>query len=378
MKIVDWYILKKYLITYISIQILFVPIAIVVNLADNIDKILSNNVPFNEVLEYYYNFTIYFSNSLLPLFLFLSVIWFTSKLASNSEIIAMYSSGFSLKKLIKPYLIGSLMIAFVALVLGIFIVPDASKDFNEFSYKYLKGSRKSIDDKNIFRKINDNEYIYLTQFNVKNNIGTNFTLEHFQENKLKFKISASNIRFLKKDSVYRLTNYVKRTITDSIDIIESKRSLDTLFEFKLSDLTPLNYIAETLNYFDLVEFINQEKLRGSSNIGRYQVVKYKKWSIPFSIFILTIIAFSVSSVKRRGGAGVNLAFGISVAMTYVFFDKVFGVLAQQSDFSPIIAVWFPNFVFGSLAIYLFFSFYSRIYCNFRRINYNLINSISMA
>ena len=164
MKIVDWYILKKYLITYISIQILFVPIAIVLNLADNIDKILSNQVPFDEVLEYYYNFTIYFANSLLPLFLFLSVIWFTSKLASNSEIIALYSSGYSLKDLIKPYLIGSAMIALIALVLGIFIVPDASRDFNEFSYKYLKGSKKNIDDKNIFRKINDNEYIYLTQF----------------------------------------------------------------------------------------------------------------------------------------------------------------------------------------------------------------------
>ena len=221
MKIVDWYILKKYLITYISIQILFVPIAIVVNLADNIDKILSNQVPFDEVLEYYYNFTIYFSNSLLPLFLFLSVIWFTSKLASNSEIIALYSSGFSLKNLIKPYLIGSAMIAFIALILGIFIVPSASKDFNEFSYKYLKGSKKSIDNKNIFRKINDNEYIYLTQFNTKNNIGTNFTLEHFNKNKLKFKINASNIRYIKKDSTYRLTNYMKRTITDSIDIISS-------------------------------------------------------------------------------------------------------------------------------------------------------------
>ena len=125
MKIVNWYILKKYLITYISIQILFVPIAIVVNLADNIDKILSNQVPFDEVLEYYYNFTIYFSNSLLPLFLFLSVIWFTSKLASNSEIIALYSSGFSLKNLIKPYLIGSVMIAFIALILGIFIVSSS-------------------------------------------------------------------------------------------------------------------------------------------------------------------------------------------------------------------------------------------------------------
>ena len=354
MKIVDWYILKKYLITYISIQILFVPIAIVVNLADNIDKILSNQVPFDEVLEYYYNFTIYFSNSLLPLFLFLSVIWFTSKLASNSEIIALYSSGFSLRNLIKPYLIGSVMIAFIALILGIFIVPSASKDFNEFSYKYLKGSKKSIDNKNIFRKINDNEYIYLTQFNTKNNIGTNFTLEHFNKNKLKFKINASNIRYIKKDSTYRLTNYMKRTITDSIDVISSKRRLDTIFSFNFNDLTPLNYIAETLNYSELVKFINQEKLRGSSNIGRYQVVKYKKWSTPFSIFILTLIAFSVSSVKRRGGSGINLAFGISVAMTYVFFDKVFGVLAQQSDFSPIIAVWFPNFVFGSLAIYLLY------------------------
>ena len=344
MKIVNWYILKKYLITYISIQILFVPIAIVVNLADNIDKILSNQVPFDEVLEYYYNFTIYFSNSLLPLFLFLSVIWFTSKLASNSEIIALYSSGFSLKNLIKPYLIGSVMIAFIALILGIFIVPSASKDFNEFSYKYLKGSKKSIDNKNIFRKINDNEYIYLTHFNTKNNIGTNFTLEHFDGNKLKFKINASNIRYIKKDSTYRLTNYMKRTITDSIDVISSKRRLDTIFSFNFDDLTPLNYIAETLNYSELVKFINQEKLRGSS----------KKWSTPFSIFILTLIAFSVSSVKRRGGAGINLAFGISVAMTYVFFDKVFGVLAQQSDFSPIIAVWFPNFVFGSLAIYLLY------------------------
>ena len=147
---------------------------------------------------------------------------------------------------------------------------------------------------------------------------------------------------------------MKRTITDSIDVISSKRRLDTIFSFNFNDLTPLNYIAETLNYSELVKFINQEKLRCSSNIGRYQVVKYKKWSTPFSIFILTLIAFSVSSVKRRGGSGINLAFGISVAMTYVFFDKVFGVLAQQSDFSPIIAVWFPNFVFGSLAIYLLY------------------------
>ncbi|RZV67034.1 MAG: LptF/LptG family permease, partial [Flavobacteriaceae bacterium] len=121
------------------------------------------------------------------------------------------------------------------------------------------------------------------------------------------------------------------------------------------DLTPVEYIAETLNYIELTKFIKKEQLRGSSNIGRYQVVKYRKWSLPVSVYILTIIAVAVSSIKRRGGMGVNLAFGIFIAMVFVFFDKVFGVMAEQSDFSPIIAVWFPNALFGILAIYLLYN-----------------------
>ena len=137
-------------------------------------------------------------------------------------------------------------------------------------------------------------------------------------------------------------------------MILNRRTLDTSFAFKLKDLLPIKYIAETLSYPELNSFIEQEKLRGSSNIGRYQVVKFKKWSIPFSVFVLTIIAFSVSSVKRRGGTGANLAFGIVVAMIFVFFDKVFSVMAQQSDFSPFLAVWLPNILFGILAIYLLY------------------------
>lgn len=352
---IDNYILKKFLLTYILIQLLFVPIAIVVNLADNIDKLLAKQVPLAEIIDHYYNFSIYFSSSLLPLFLFLAITWFTSKLSSNSEIIAMYSSGVSLKRILRPYMIGSLIIAIFSLLTGMFVVPESTKKYNDFSYKYLKGNRKATDNKNIFRKINENEYIYLTQFNQKNNVGTNFTLENFSDEKLNFKISSTSIRYIPDLKKYRLNNYSKRIITDSIDIIQNKRTLDTLFSFSVEDLTPLNYVAESLNYNQLIDFINIEKNRGSTNIERYMVVKYKKWSIPFSIFILTLIGFSVSAEKRRGGTGVNLAFGICVAMIYVFFDKIFGVLAQQSDLSPIIAVWLPNLLFGILAIYLVYN-----------------------
>ena len=354
MKILDWYILKKYLTTFITIQLLFVPIAIIVNLADNIDKILANEVPFNLVAEYYFNFTIYFSSSLLPLFLFLSVIWFTSKLASDTEVIAFLSSGISFFRFLRPFLIGAFIIASITFLIGLFIVPNASKDFNEFSYKYLKGSRKSYDSKNIYRQISPNDFIYLSQFNPKSNVGSNFTLEHFEDNVLEYKIESSNIRYLPSDSLFRLSNYSKRIIGEEDDILINKRKLDTSFSFKLKDLLPIKYIAETLSYTELVSFIDQEKSRGSSNIGRYQFVKYKKWSIPFSVFVLTIIAFSVSSSKRRGGTGVNLAFGIVVAMVFVFFDKVFGVMAQQSDFSPLLAVWLPNILFSILAIYLLY------------------------
>jgi lipopolysaccharide export system permease protein len=324
----------------------------VVNLADNIDKLLEKQVPLVEILDHYYNFSIYFSSSLLPLFLFLAITWFTSKLSSNSEIIALYSSGVSLKRILKPYMVGSLIIALISLLAGMFIVPESTKKYNDFSYKYLKGNKKAVNNKNIFRKINESEYIFLTQFNQKNNVGTNFTLENFSDEKLNFKISSTSIRFIPELEKYRLNNYTKRTITDSIDIIQNKRTFDTIFSFSVDDLTPLNYVAESLNYDELINFIEIEKSRGSTNIERYLVVKYKKWSIPFSIFILTLIGFSVSAEKRRGGTGVNLAFGIGVAMIYVFFDKIFGVLAQQSDLSPILAVWLPNIFFGLLAIYL--------------------------
>lgn len=355
MKILDWYILKRYLLTFFMMLLLFIPIGITVNLAEKIGKILENNVPFLAVAEYYWDFTLYFANLLFPLFLFLSVIWFTSKLANNTEIVAFLSSGVSFTRFLRPYLIGATIVSILALFLGLYLAPKASRGFNQFKYTYLKKGVKIQQTQNVFRQINDNDYIYVSSFNPKNKVGQNFTLEHFEGNQLKYKLFANNIRFIEKDSMYRLTTFHKRIYTEEGDYFIVERRKDTLFEFELEDLTPVEYIAETLPYDELISFIDKEKRRGSSNIGRYEVVKYKKWSLPVSVFILTIIAVAVSSIKRRGGMGVNLAFGITIAMIYVFFDKVFGVMAEQSDFPPVIAVWFPNLIFGLLAAYLLYN-----------------------
>lgn len=332
--------------------LLFIPIGITVNLAEKIGKLLDNEVPFKEIVFYYLDFTVYFAYLLFPLFLFLSVIWFTSKLANNTEVIAFLSSGVSFTRFLRPYLIGATIIAGLALFLGMYLAPIASKGFNEFEYKYLHPNRKTTEDRDVFRQINDNEFIYVSSFNANNKIGTNFTLEHIENNKLKYKISAKSIKYVEKDTTYKLTDYVKRTVGVNNDIIDIEKQKDTLFSFDVEDLTPVIYIAEILPYSELTSFIKKEKERGSSNIGRYQLVLFRKWSLPVSVFILTIIAVAVSSIKRRGGMGVNLAVGICIAMVFVFFDKIFGVMAEQSNFPPLIAVWFPNVIFGILAIYL--------------------------
>ena len=335
--------------------LLFIPIGITVHLAEKIGKILENEVPLNEVLLYLLDFTIYFAHLLFPLFLFLSVIWFTSKLANNTEVIAFLSSGVSFSRFLRPYMIGAFLVGVLAIILGLFLAPKASEGFNNFSYKYLKKGRSAVENTNVFRQINDNEIIYVSNFDVKNSNGRNFTLEHFEENELKYKITASSIRYIEKDTLYRLTNYLKRDIGVNEDELEILRSKDTLFDFDVDDLIPVIYAAETKMYGDLKRFIAKEEARGSSNVGRFKLVLYRKWSLPVSVFILTIIAVAVSSIKRRGGMGVNLAIGICIAMVFVFFDKIFGVMAEQSDFNPIIAVWFPNIIFGILAIYMLYN-----------------------
>ena len=333
--------------------LLFIPIGIIVDLSEKIDNILKNDVPFAAVVSYYLDFTVYFANLLFPLFVFLSVIWFTSKLANKTEIIAFLSSGVSFWRFLRPYMIGAILICVGALAMGLFLAPKASQGFNEFKYSYLKKGKKVQETRNVYRQLNDSVFLYANDYQPLKKKAVNFTLEYFDKNKLKTKISAKTIVY--KDSSYHLTDFVKRTILKDNDLIEKAKKKDTVLPFNIDEFTAVTYVAETLNYLELSKFIKKETKRGSSDINRYQVVAYKRWSIPVSAFILTIIGVAVSSMKRRGGMGVNLAVGISLAFVFIFFDKVLGTIANQSDFPPLIAVWFPNFTFGILAIYLLYN-----------------------
>lgn len=352
MKILDWYIVKRYIGTFLTMLALFVPIGIIVNLAEKIDKILENDVPLVEVAIYYLNFTVYFANLLFPLFLFLSVIWFTSKLANNTEITAFLSSGVSFWRFLRPYMIGATIVCVGAFILGTYIAPGASRGFNEFKYEYLKKGKNDRETQDVFRQINEGDYIYVSSFIPRTQTGRNFTWEHFEGNEMTYKMSASRIKFNPSDTTYTLHQYKKRTVGVNEDILESKAKLDTTFAFDIDDLTPVEYIAETLSTPELREFIAKEKSRGSSYISRYEVTLQKRYSLPVAAYILTIIAVAVSAMKRRGGMGINLAFGIVLAFIFIFFDKVFGTLAEQSDFPPLVAVWTPNILFAILAIYL--------------------------
>ncbi len=352
MKIIDWYILKRYLATFFVMLIMFIPIGIVIDVSEKINKILAKKVPFLKVAAYYGDFTIYFANLLFPIFLFLSVIWFTSKLANNTEIIAILGSGISYMRFLRPYIVGASIVCGLALIMGFFFVPKASKGFNDFRYTYLKNNPETRQSQDVYKQISDNEYIYVSSFNYTDKTGYNFNLENFKGNRLVSKISASSIRWNEKDSTYTLLGYSKRTVGEMGDKLESATEKKFKFGFEPDDLTPTIYAAETMTLGELNNFIEKEKNRGSGNINAYYVVLYKKYSLPVSAFILTIIAVAVSAMKRRGGMGVNLALGISLAFVYIFFDKVFGTLAEKSAMSPFVAVWFPNFVFGILAVYL--------------------------
>jgi lipopolysaccharide export system permease protein len=350
--IIDKYLLKRYIATFVVMLVLFIPIGIVIDVAEKINKILASDVPFKAVAIYYLDFTVYFANLLFPIFLFLSVIWFTSKLANNTEIIAILSSGISFTRFLRPYLIGATLVSIFALIMGFFLVPKASKGFNDFRYTYLKNNAEIKETSNVFRQIGDDEFIYVSNFQSTAKIAYNFVLEKFDKEKLVYKITAGRLKYNEKDSTYTMYNYNKRTVGEFNDIIETQVKKDTVFNFDLEDLTPVIYIAETLTLPELNKFIDKEQARGNGNINTYLVVLYKKYSLPVTAFILTLIAVSVSSMKRRGGMGVNLAIGIVLAFVYVFFDKIFATLAEKSSIPPLVAVWLPNVVFGILALYL--------------------------
>ena len=349
MKIIDKYIIKQYLTTFFVMFGLFIPIGIMVDFAEKIDKFRENEVPGDLIISYYIDFVWYFGSQLYPVFLFLAVIFFTSRLANNTEITAILSSGLSFQRFTKPFFISASIIVSFALFAGMFIVPKSNLNFNEFVSEYVKSEEKRNTSR-LFKQINDNEYIYVSAYDPSRKRGLNFTLENFDGNELKHKITATTIRW--DDSIFRLTNYVKRTINGDQEILKKITRKDTLLDFDVDDLAPLNYVAETLNFFELNELIRYERRAGSPLINSHLLVRHKRYTIPLSCFILTLIAISVSSFKKRGGTGSNLAIGVSLGFLFIFLDKIFSVLVIKSNFSPALASWGTLLVFLTIAVFL--------------------------
>ena len=330
---------------------LFIPIGIMVDIAEKIDKFRENEVPTEKIIDYYTDFIWYFANQLYPVFIFLAVIWFTSRIANNTEITAMLSSGLSYKRFVRPYLISASLIMLFTFFSGMFIVPKSNLRFNEFISTYIKNEDERQTDR-LFKQINNNEYVYVSSYDPSRKRGMNFTLEHFNGIKMEHKISSTNIRWLEEDSIFRLMNYRIRTFKDDLEILEKMNYKDTILDFNINDLAPVNYVAETLNYSQLNKLIRYEKSSGSTLINSHLLVRHKRYTLPLSCFVLSIIGVSVSSFKQRGGLGLNLAIGVSLGFFFIFLDKILGVLVVKSNFSPGMAAWGVIFIFSLIAFFL--------------------------
>lgn len=335
---------------------LLIPIAIAIDVSEKVDKFLRHaDLELPEILkDYYLNFIIIYGNTFMPLALFIAVIFFTSKLAGNTEVIAIHSAKISFTRFLKPYFIGASIVTVFALIMNHFVVPNSNKTFEEFNRNYLK--KKQLNTNyltNINLQLGPNDYVFLKSYTVDANVGYNFSYEKFEGTQLKYKLFADNIRWQEADSAFQLINYKKRFLLKDRDIIESGPKLDTTFSFTEEDLINIDYMAKEMNSIKLNEFINTSRDRGVSNLNVYLVEFHKRTSLPVSSYILTFLAVSLASKKRRGGMGVNLAIGISLMFVYVFLLKIAEVLGAGAEKNSFLVVWLPNIVFGVLAIYLY-------------------------
>lgn len=352
MKILDWYILKRYLLTFFAMILMFIPISILVDFAEKMEKILSR-APLNETIYYYLNFIVYFSNSLFPIFLFLSVIWFTSILANKTEIVAMLSSGISYNRFLRPYFYGATLLSLLSFSMSMFLVPYSSGVYLSYVNKYLRSEENSgTKIESYYNQVSEDQVVFVGTYDNLEKKGTDFYLEKFEDLKLKTKISASRIEYIDSMKIYRLYDYSRRDVGEFDDKMKKSSVKDTLFSFSTDDLIPIDYVAETKNLFELDKFIDLERKKGSANVKLYEIVYYKRWSFIFTAYILTFIGVAVSSVKKRGGMGVNLLFGILLGLSYVFLDRLFSTMTEKSGMSAFWSVAIPNIVFLILAVYL--------------------------
>ncbi|WP_455498328.1 LptF/LptG family permease [Coprobacter sp.] len=350
LKKIDIYIIKKFLGTYFFAIALIISIAVVFDINEKLDSFL--NAPLKAiVIDYYLNFIPYFANLFSPLFTFIAVIFFTSKLADNSEIIAMLSSGISFRRLMIPYMISAAIIAGVTFYLNSYVIPPANVTRIDFQNKYVKN--KKVDyASNIQLQVEPGVIAYMSRYDNNTKTGYRFSLEKFEGKILKSRLTAQTVTY---DSAYHwiIKDYMIRNFNGMREELTRGSRLDSLITIEPADFLISRYDSELMTTSALKTYIDRQKKRGVANIKDFEIEYEKRFAMTAASFILTVIGMSLSSRKVKGGMGVNIGIGLLLSFSYILFSTVSSTFAVSGATSPRIAVWLPNIVYSIIAIYLY-------------------------
>jgi len=355
LKTVDRYIIRKFLGTFFFSIALILTIAVVFDFAEKIDNFMENDAPVKAIIfDYYLNFIPHFGTLFTPLFVFISVIFFTSKMAVNNEIIAILSSGMSFRRMMWPYLISAIVIATVAFSLTNFVIPRSNLKKMEFEAKYYRPVSRGIVVEHVHRQVFKNVYIYMRTFNPVSKRGQFFTIEKFDDDgRLVSKLSAPSVVFDTDSNKWSAMNYVLREISDDEEIISTGQRIDTTLTISPGDFARTPEIVGTMTYRELEDYIDLLQLQGSDELKLFLIEKHRRFANPFAVFILTFIGVTLSSRKARGGIGMNIGIGLALSFSYILFLQFASQFSLKGTLDPMLAMWIPNVIFVFIAFILY-------------------------
>ena len=354
-KLIDKYIIRKFLGTFFFTITLILIIAVIFDFAEKVDNFMENEAPAKAIIfDYYMNFIPYFGILFTPLFVFISVIFFTSKMAVSNEIIAILNSGMSFRRMMWPYLISAVIIAIVAFSLTNFVIPRSNQKIIEFEGKYYRPSVRRITVENIHRQVFKDIYIYMGTFNPVSMRGQNFTIEKFSEaGILESKLSAPTVVFDTTSNKWSAMNYTLREIKYDEEIITTGRQFDTTLTISPSDFARVPGVVGTMTYRELNEYIDLLQLQGSDELKLFLIEKHRRFANPFAVFILTFIGVTLSSRKIRGGIGMHIGIGLALSFSYILFLQFASQFSLKGNLDPMLAMWIPNMIFIFIAFILY-------------------------
>ena len=350
----DWYIIKKFLGTYFFAIALIISIAVVFDVNENIDKFINNKAPMEAIIfDYYLNFIPYFSNLFSPLFVFIAVIFFTSKLAENSEIIAMMSTGMSFKRLLRPYMISAAFIAILTYGLGAYVIPKGNVKRVNFENTY-KRKKKVEYVRNVQLEVDTGVIAYIERYENYNKTAYRFSLDKFVDKKLVSHLTARSATYdTTQVHKWTLKEYMIRHMDGLRETITRGDRLDTVIVMEPQDFLIQKGQQQTMTSAELDEYIAKQKRRGFANIKEFQIEYHQRIAMSFAAFILTVIGASLSARKVKGGMGLNLGFGLALSFSYILFQTVSATFAVNGNTPPVVAVWIPNILYTFIAVYLY-------------------------